>query len=122
MTSLPDDLSPDDDFAAADDGADDGSGAAAGAPLDVVSDDLDNELQEDAVTELVVDEEAEAQPLEAVGDDAAPQPIDVIDEETLLAESAAGEVDAEAEGDDADAEDELEAFVESPYDRPGQWF
>jgi transcriptional antiterminator NusG len=118
MTSLPDDLSPADDFAAADDGSD----AAAGAPLDVVSDDLDNELQEDAVTELVVDEEAEAQPLEAVGDDAAPQPIDVIDEETLLAESAAGEGDAEAAGDEADADDELEAFVESPYDRPGQWF
>src|SRR5947209_1906001 len=105
MTSLPDDLSPDDDFAAADDGSD----AAAGAPLDVVSDDLDNELQEDAVTELVVDEEAEAQPLEAVGDEAAPLPIDVIDEETLLAESAAGEGEAEAgEADDADAEDELE--------------
>src|SRR3954465_9605034 len=118
MTSLPDDLSPADDFAAADDGSD----AAAGAPLDVVSDDLDNELQEDAVTELVVDEEAEAQPLEAVGDDAAPQPIDVIDEETLLAESAAGEAEAEAEGDEADAEDELEAIVESPYDRAGQWF
>src|SRR3954451_4176627 len=118
MTSLPDDLSPDDDFAAADDGSD----AAAGAPLDVVSDDLDNELQEDAVTELVVDEEAEAQPLEAIGDEAAPQPVEVIDEETLLAESAAAEGEAEAEGDEADAEDELEAIVESPYDRAGQWF
>src|SRR3954462_1019134 len=107
MTSLPDDLSPADDFAAADDGSD----AAAGAPLDVVSDDLDNELQEDAVTELVVDEEAEAQPLEAVGDEAAPQPIEVIDEETLLAESAAGDGQAEAEGDEADA-DELQAIVE----------
>src|SRR4051794_16316211 len=85
----------------------------------------------DSFTTTTTDD-AEATEMEATDTEAtetdAPMPT-VIDEDTLLdeqrlaeSEDAAADVDAESEEELGDEDDVEEEPVESPYDRPGQWF
>jgi transcriptional antiterminator NusG len=66
----------------------------------------------------------ETVPAETVLDETVPAetvPVGTVLDETAFLEAEAGTAAAEALQDDED-EDEEEAVVESPYDRPGQWF
>src|SRR4051812_23038791 len=109
MTSLPDDFSPEDDLMP----SDNGSSAAPNEPHDADGETANPDLAGGELAEVISVEPADvpavAEATAAAAVDDVPAAVEVVDEETLLAEEA-GEAD------------EFEAVVESPYDRPGQWF
>src|SRR3954454_16499863 len=110
MTSLPDELSPEDDFMP----SDNGSGAEPNEPHDADGETATPDLAGGEVAEVISVEAADvpaaaAEPatVDAAPLDPVPQ-VEVLDEEALLAEEAG----------EAEEADEFEAVVESPYDRP----
>jgi len=89
--------------------------SAADAALDAPASEPAAEVPEaEPAAEVAAAEPFEAGAAESLEVSAA-EPLEVIDAEALLEEGLADELDE-------DEEEEAPAPVESPYDRPGQWF
>ncbi len=104
--------------------ADDNEPDAPDAPVVTdVSDVLDVPDTEAIAEAVAVDAPvAEDAYVDEAIEEAAEEPVEVITAEALLDEAAEAVADSDqAEGQD-DEEDEPPTRVESPYDRPGEWF